>query len=102
MFGGHGIYRDGRMFGLVADGDIYLKADGEAAGLFAAAGSEAFRYEKVGRAVAISYWRLPEEALADPDALVRWAEIAFKCARRAGAARRKPKKISRRPRPSAA
>ena len=102
MFGGQGIYRDGLMFGLVADGDVYLKADGEAAALFGAAGSEPFRYEKAGRAVTMSYYRLPDQALDDPDALVRWAGIAFECARRAGAAKRKPKKISRRPRPSAA
>jgi DNA transformation protein len=105
MFGGLGIYRDGLMFGLVVDGDVYLKADGEAAALFTAAGSEPFRYEKAGRAVAMSYYRLPEEALDEADALVRWAEIAYECARRAGAAKakkRKPKTISRRPRPSAA
>ena len=102
MFGGQGIYRDGLMFGLVADGEIYLKTDGEAAALFVAAGSEPFSFARAGKSVATSYWRLPEKALDDPDALVRWAGIAFECARRAGAAKRKPKTISRRPRPSAA
>jgi DNA transformation protein len=102
MFGGQGIYRDGLMFGLVAGGEIYLKTDGEAATRFAAAGSAPFSFAREGKSVATSYWRLPEEALDDPDALVRWAEIGFECAQRAGAAKRKPKTISRRPRPSAA
>ena len=69
MFGGLGIYRDGLMFGLVVDGEIYLKADAETAPLFREAGSQPFRYQKGDRIVETSYHSLPEEALDDPDAL---------------------------------
>ena len=31
MFGGHGIYRDGRMFALVYDGTVYMKVSDEEA-----------------------------------------------------------------------
>ena len=32
MFGGHGVFHEGLMFGLVADGVLYLKADTETEG----------------------------------------------------------------------
>lgn len=83
MFGGHGIYRDGVMFALEAEGEIYAKADGETEGAFRAAGSAPFAYDtKDGRHVVMSYWRLPDEALEDPDALKHWAELALAAARR--------------------
>ena len=102
MFGGMGIYRDGLMFGLVVDGDIFLKADAESASLFRAAGSTPFRYEKADRTVETSYHRLPEEALDDPDALIRWAGIAYECARTAKARKKPRARVSRRARPSGA
>jgi len=86
MFGGLGIYGEDVMFALVADGELYLKADAEAAGRFRAAGSQPFVYEKRGRTMALSYWRLPEMALDDPDELERWARLAHAAALRARAA----------------
>jgi len=42
MFGGHGIYLDGLMFALVADGILYLKSDEETGSEFTEKGLEAF------------------------------------------------------------
>ena len=42
MFGGFGIYHQGLMFGLIADGSRYLKADDQSRERFEAEGSEAF------------------------------------------------------------
>ena len=53
MFGGHGIYRDGRILGLVIDGVPYLKVDEDTRGDFEAAGSAPFVYEARGRVVAM-------------------------------------------------
>ncbi|MEI8144922.1 MAG: TfoX/Sxy family protein [Alphaproteobacteria bacterium] len=92
MFGGIGLYRDGLMFGLVADDVVYLKSDSEADPTFVAAGAEPFVYEAGGgkRAV-MSYRRLPDEGYEDPDALVRWARVAWAAALRASAKKsRKP------------
>ena len=83
MFGGFGIYRDGLMFALVADGVLHMKADAETEPALMAAGSGPFAYEGRGRPVRTSYWRLPEEALDDPDALLRWARLAFEASLRA-------------------
>ncbi len=88
MFGGAGVYAEGVMFALLADGEIYLKADAALAARLAAEGATAFVYEKGGRSVAMGYWRLPEAALDDADIAAAWASAALVVARRAGAARR--------------
>ena len=85
MFGGLGLYADGVMFGLVADGIIYLKSGVEDAEAFAAEGCEPFRYDKAGRVVEMSYRRLPDRLLDDPDELAAWARRALAVARRSGA-----------------
>ncbi len=45
MFGGFGIYIDGAMLGLVADGVLYLKVDDVNRADFARAGLEAFSHQ---------------------------------------------------------
>lgn len=90
MFSGLGIYRDGVMFALMAGGELYLKADAETAERFRAAGSQPFVYDRRGRAVEISYWRLPETALDDAEELRAWARLAYAAALRArGAGKRR-------------
>ncbi len=82
MFGGHGIYDGETMFALESGGEIYLKADAQSSPRFEAAGSAAFTYVKQGRPFALSYWRLPDEAFDDPDALRDWTQAAIEAARR--------------------
>jgi DNA transformation protein and related proteins len=85
MFGGHGIYRDGLMFALVAGDVLYLKADGENRREFEDAGSEPFSYEARRKRVILSYWRAPEESLESREAMQSWARTAFAAALRAKA-----------------
>lgn len=87
MFGGAGIYRDGRMFALEADGELYLKVDQTTRAAFAAVGSRPFTYTGKGKPVAMSYWLLPETAHEDPDELVHWATLALSAAARTAKAR---------------
>lgn len=95
MFGGAGIYRDGLMFALSAEGEVYLKADRECVELFERAGSRPFTFEAKGRRTQTSYWLMPEEAVDDPDRLRYWAELAWAAALR----NRKPARpASRKPR----
>jgi len=47
MFGGQGVFSDDLMFALEAGGELFLKADTETAGAFAAAGSRQFVYTKL-------------------------------------------------------
>jgi DNA transformation protein len=86
MFGGYGIFRDGPMFGLVADGELYLKTDAENRGDFESRDLAAFRFEmKNGRVSVMSYHRCPEEALDSPHAMRPWAGSAIAAARRSAA-----------------
>ena len=93
MFGGHGVYRDGVIIGIVIDEAIYLKVDEQTRAAFEAAGSEPFVYEAKGKRVPMSYWTVPEEALDSPQEFRPWAQRAWE------AALRKPKP---KPRKSAA
>ena len=91
MFGGAGIYADGVMFGLIADDTLYLKADEKTKCDFEAEGLGPFVYESGGRTIAMSYWRIPERLLDDPDEMAAWARTALGVAQRAAAA--KPKRF---------
>lgn len=96
MFGGAGVYADGVMFGLIADDTLYLKADDKTKRVYVSEGLGPFVYEGGGRTVAMSYWRIPERLLDDPDEMVSWARTALGVAQRAAVAK------SRRPSSGAA
>ena len=94
MFGGQGIYSGELMFALELDGELFLKVDDTTLPAFRSAGSRPFVYERDGRTTQMSYWRLPDRALDDPDEAARWGRLALEAARRA--ATRKPKRVKRR------
>ena len=75
MFGGAGLYRDGKMFGLIADDVAYLKVDDSNRDDFVKAGSSPFNPfpEKV-KTIVMSYYEIPPEVLENPDELAQWAE----------------------------
>jgi DNA transformation protein len=83
MFGGHGIYKDGLMFALIAGDQLYLKADGDNRPAFKAQGLEPFTYTGKGRPVQTSYYEAPGEGLDDPEILCEWARGAYAAALRA-------------------
>ena len=93
MFGGQGIYLGDLMFALEAGGELYLKADDATVKAFRAAGSAPFLYERDGRRIEMSYWRIPAAAADDPDEASRWGRLALEAARRAGvqAAKARPR-----------
>jgi len=77
MFGGYGIYLDGLMFGLIADGILYLKADKETEDEFKDRGLEAFTYSKQGKEYKMSYYQAPEEALESGVEMNAWVNRAY-------------------------
>ena len=83
MFGGHGLFHDGLMIGLVADDVLYLKADEQTVPLFLEKGLEPFEYVKNGKPMQMSYYLAPEEIYDDPDEARQWASLAFAAAQRA-------------------
>lgn len=89
MFGGLGIYDGELMFALAFDGEIFLKTSDETRPRFLAAGSEPFRYAALGREREMGYWKLPDVALDDSDALAEFTKLALAAARQA-ALRKRP------------
>ncbi|HEV2571554.1 TfoX/Sxy family protein [Methylocella sp. CPCC 101449] len=88
MFGGHGIYADGLMFALEADGEVYLKVDAESLPRFEAEKLRPFAYEtKHGQKHSMSYHLLPAAAYDDDDVLKLWARLALDAAHRAASAK---------------
>jgi DNA transformation protein len=82
MFGGHGVFHEGLMFGLVADGVLYLKADAEIADKFCRRGLEQFEYVKKGKAMKMSYFMAPDDIYDDPSVAKDWAALSYEAARR--------------------
>lgn len=98
MFGGAGVYADGVMFALLADETIHLKTDEALQEQLREEGSGPFLWRpesgpRAGETVAMSYWRLPDAALDDPELAVSWARKALAVAKAKAAA--KPKKTKR-------
>lgn len=91
MFGGWGLYFGGRMFGLVGDGQLYLKTDDVTRPDFQAAGCRPFVIESRGRHVETGYWTAPADASDDAYELLPWARRAVDAAARA-ALKKAPKK----------
>ena len=85
MFGGAGIFADGLMIALVSDGEIFFKADDATIPRLEAEGSRPFVYGAKGRRVVMSYWRLPDRLLDDPDELAEFARAALGAAHRSAA-----------------
>ena len=89
MFGGHGLYRDGLMFALVADDVLYLKADQQSVQRFADLGLAQFEYVKDGRRTRMSYWEAPESVFDDPRQAKEWAGLAYDAALRTSKGKKK-------------
>lgn len=91
MFGGHGVFLDGVMFGLIADDELYLKVDDANRDRFAAAGLAAFVYQADGRLITMSYHRAPD-VLEDWERFEPWVASAIDASRRARTAAVDPKR----------
>lgn len=72
MFGGAGLYRDGKMFGLIADDVFYLKVDDSNRARYVEAGSSAFK-PYPDKKMSMSYFDVPPDVFEDVDELEAWA-----------------------------
>jgi DNA transformation protein len=88
MFGKTGVFCNGLMFGMVTDDTLYVRVDDHNRKVFKEAESAPpLNYEKKGRTIDLSFWRVPERLLDEPDELVMWARAALAAARRVAAKR---------------
>ncbi|MBI5430968.1 MAG: TfoX/Sxy family protein [Nitrosomonadales bacterium] len=85
MFGGHGLYREGLMFALIVDDELFFKTDRDNVTQFERAGSHPFVYVSQSRTVQMSYWSAPEGSLESTAEMSDWCQSAYGAALRAQA-----------------
>jgi len=84
MFGGHGVYAHGVMFALLDDDELFVKTDPESRPRFVAAGCRNWTYPGMDET---SYYRPPDEAHEDAEAMRPWAVLGLEAALRLRAAK---------------
>ncbi len=98
MFGGHGVYVDGVIVGIVVDDVVYLKTDDMTRVAFVERALPPFAYRGHDGAMReTSYFRAPDEVLESPASMREWLRAALAASLRAKAARaprRPPAKAS--------
>jgi DNA transformation protein and related proteins len=95
MFGGAGLFADGMMIAIVADGMIYLKTAPEGTDAFERERCGPFSYAtKNGTRQITSYWQMPERLYDDPDELAQWARTALAVAQAGQAKKARPKRAA--------
>jgi len=99
MFGGHGVWHEGRMIALVAGETLYLKSDAESAAHFDRLNLQPFTYMRQGKAMPMSYRLAPADLFEDREEAARWGRLAYEAALRSGQPPKpkKPKKPKKAP-----
>ena len=88
MFGKTGVFCDGLMFGMITDDTLYVRVDDHNRAVFKEAeAAPPLNYDKKGRTIDLSFWRVPERLLDEPDELILWARAALAAAQRVAAER---------------
>ncbi len=73
MFGGWGIYENGVIFALIADGELYFKVGDNNRADFEKMGSHPFVYSGGNhKPTTMPYWLLPEEIMENEEKLHEW------------------------------
>ena len=74
MFGKTGVFCNGLMFGMITDDTLYVRVDDHNRDIFVEASSTPpLNYQKNGRTIDLSFWRVPERLLDEPEELLAWA-----------------------------
>jgi DNA transformation protein len=76
MFGGWGIYRRGKIFAIIVEGELYFKVGDSNRAQYESRGSRPFQYTNKGKIYTMSYWLLPEEIMENREELYEWIEKA--------------------------
>ena len=90
MFGGFGIYRSGLMFALIANEQLYFKADEMLAQEFTAMDLPPVVYTGKSGSTARKYHLAPEAVFEEAEQMARWSDKAYQCAVRAAAEKAAP------------
>ena len=80
MFGGHGIYSREIFFAIYYDDRLYFRVDDETRQQYLDAGMKPF--EPPNKRPMRSYYEVPDDVVASPNALCEWAMVARDAAAR--------------------
>ena len=73
MFGGYGLFQEGKMFGLItSDAELFLKVDDS--------NRARFKHVRASQHGRMPYFRVPKTVLADGPTLLDWAKSAVEVA----------------------
>ena len=90
MFGGHGIYKNGVIFAIIAEGQLYFKVDAQMEGDYRKLGSRPFTYTMPNRkSMTMSYWLLPTDIMENRSELPLWVNAAVMASKRAKKGKKK-------------
>lgn len=97
MMGGVTLYLDGTVFAILADDDLWFKADKVSDAEWDEANAARFTYAKgEGATGTMNYRRAPGDVHDDPDAMRRWADLAVQAGLRGATAKRRKSPASNR------
>lgn len=82
LFGGLGLYCEGRIFAIAINNTLYFKADASSTPAYEQAGGQAFAYAGKKKPVSICYWTVPDQIFEDEETLRHWTRIATDTAER--------------------
>jgi DNA transformation protein len=83
MMGGATLYLDGTIFGIMVDGELWLKSDAEADPVWDAESRERFTVTfKDGTVDSMNYRRAPSDVYDDAEAMQRWVSVSVEAGRR--------------------
>jgi DNA transformation protein and related proteins len=90
MMGGATLYIDGTVFAILADGDLWFKADALSDAEWDSADCERFTFTMGGKTGTMNYRRAPADVHDDAESMRRWAGLAVEAGLRAP--RKKPRR----------
>lgn len=77
MFGGHGLYKNGIIFGIIIDDEVYFKVGETNKADYERQGSHPFVYERGDHVkTTMSYWLVPGDVLDDPGLVASWIDTS--------------------------
>jgi|GEM_PF-152476 len=77
LFGGHGLYLYGTIFGLIVHDELYFKVDKQHQQEYVTLKSHPFTYKNTkGKIVQMPYWVVPDTILNDKEQLLRFLRMA--------------------------
>lgn len=83
MFGGHGIFREELMFGIIDDDVLYFKVDDDNRADFEERDLGPFTYKRKDKLTSLSYYQTPEDVFDEQEEMMSWAGKGFDAALRA-------------------